>query len=252
MDQKAAAEESQGDKFARGHHPRGEAISVFTRSLRGPNRAGRRLGGCGVSRLWSSPSWPRISLAAHKILLGALVGETHDWRRFRPVGTVAPSGPQRLHRLRTGLHLQQLFGTWSLSGGCGPFDTRPPLGSLRFLILHSHGSEAYTPPPGTDIVWVRQLPHYGLPLQRGGVGDEMAEVFHRRRDLRPHDRTLYDHSSGTIRSDYYDALAAIESYLAQYPSLRFILDVHRDAIGDAGAISTKVISEIDGWAPPPR
>lgn len=45
---------------------------------------------------------------------------------------------------------------------------------------------------------------------------------------------------------YNNALAAIETYLAEYPSIRFILDVHRDAIGDAEGNQYKVISEIDG------
>lgn len=34
-----------------------------------------------------------------------------------------------------------------------PFDARLADGEPQILILHTHGSEAYTPPPGTDIVW---------------------------------------------------------------------------------------------------
>ncbi len=77
-----------------------------------------------------------------------------------------------------------------------------------------------------------------------GVGDEMAEVFTAAGISVLHDRTLYDYSS--YNDAYNNALAAIETYLAEYPSIRFILDVHRDAIGDAEGNQYKVISEIDG------
>ena len=59
-----------------------------------------------------------------------------------------------------------------------------------------------------------------------------------------HDRTLYDYPN---YSGAYDrSLAAIQSYLAQYPSIRFILDIHRDAIEDGQGNEYKVVSVIDG------
>ena len=39
---------------------------------------------------------------------------------------------------------------------------------------------------------------------------------------------------------------AIQNYLKQYPSIRFILDVHRDAIEDGQGNQYKVVSAIDG------
>ena len=72
----------------------------------------------------------------------------------------------------------------------------------------------------------------------------MAEVFPAAGISVLHVRTLYDYSS--YNDAYNNALAAIETYLAEYPSIRFILDVHRDAIGDAEGNQYKVISEIDG------
>ena len=73
------------------------------------------------------------------------------------------------------------------------------------------------------------------------VGDEMAAVFGEAGISVLHDRTLYDYPS---YSDAYDrALSAIQSYLVQYPSIRFILDVHRDAIADTEGNQYKVISD---------
>lgn len=125
-----------------------------------------------------------------------------------------------------------------------PFDARLADGEPQILILHTHGSEAYTPPPGTDIVWSGNYRTTDSRYNVVGVGDEMAEVFTAAGISVLHDRTLYDYSS--YNDAYNNALAAIETYLAEYPSIRFILDVHRDAIGDAEGNQYKVISEIDG------
>ena len=71
----------------------------------------------------------------------------------------------------------------------------------------------------------------------------MADVFGSAGISVLHDRTLYDYPS---YSNAYDrALSAIQSYLTQYPSIRFILDIHRDAIEDAQGNQYKVVSNID-------
>ena len=59
-----------------------------------------------------------------------------------------------------------------------------------------------------------------------------------------HDRTLYDYPS--YSGSYDRSLKAIESYLTQYPSIHFILDVHRDAIEDTDGNEYKVISPVEG------
>ena len=60
------------------------------------------------------------------------------------------------------------------------------------------------------------------------VGDEIAAALSERGISVLHDRTLHD------VPDYNDAyphsLASVEDYMEKYPSLVFVLDVHRDAI----------------------
>ena len=114
----------------------------------------------------------------------------------------------------------------------------------QVLILHTHGSEAYTPAPGTEVVWSGDYRTTDTRYNVVKVGDEMAAVFGEAGISVLHDRTLYDYPS---YSGAYDrALAAIQSYLAQYPSIRFILDVHRDAIEDGQGNQYKVVSPIQG------
>ena len=113
----------------------------------------------------------------------------------------------------------------------------------QILILHSHGSEGYTPPAGEEVVWSGNLRTTDSRYNVVRVGDEMAEVFSEAGISVLHDRTLYDYPS---YNDAYDrSLAAIQSYLAQYPSIRFILDVHRDAIEDAQGNQYKVVSSVE-------
>jgi stage II sporulation protein P len=114
----------------------------------------------------------------------------------------------------------------------------------QILILHTHGSEAYTPAEEDGIVWSGDHRTTDSRYNVVKVGDEMAEVFGQAGISVLHDRTLYDYPSYT--GAYDRSLAAIQSYLAQYPSIRFILDVHRDAIEDGEGNQYKVVSEIDG------
>lgn len=114
----------------------------------------------------------------------------------------------------------------------------------QILILHTHGSEAYTPAGNADVVWSGDHRTTDSRYNVVKVGDEIAAVFGEAGISVLHDRTLYDYPSYT--GAYDRSLAAIQSYLAQYPSIRFILDVHRDAIEDFQGNQYKVVSAIDG------
>ena len=118
-----------------------------------------------------------------------------------------------------------------LSGESGP----------QVLILHSHGSECYTPAPGADILYSGSHRSTDGRYNVVAAGDAMAEELEKAGIPVLHDRTLYDYPS---YSGAYDrSLAAIETALAEYPSIRFILDVHRDAIEDTEGNEYKVVAE---------
>ena len=122
-----------------------------------------------------------------------------------------------------------------------PYDAALGEGDPQILIIHTHGSEAYTPAEDKGIVWSGDHRTTDCRYNVVKAGDEMAEVFGAAGISVLHDRTLYDYPS---YSGAYDrSLAAIESYLAQYPSIRFVLDVHRDAIEDGAGNEYKAVSE---------
>ena len=114
----------------------------------------------------------------------------------------------------------------------------------QVLILHSHGSEAYTPAVDDGIVWSGDCRTTDTRYNVVRMGDAMAEVFGQAGISVLHDRTLYDYPE--YAGAYDRSLAAIDQYLKEYPSIRFVLDVHRDAIETADGSQVKVISEIDG------
>ena len=115
----------------------------------------------------------------------------------------------------------------------------------QILIIHTHGSEAYTP-DGTDIYEpsdnnTRTLDeNYNMVR----VGDEMERVFTELGLSVVHDTTLYDYPR---YSGAYDRSAeAVKHYLEQYPTIKIVLDVHRDAlVGEDGTVY-KAVTRIDG------
>ena len=125
-----------------------------------------------------------------------------------------------------------------------PFSAELTGEAPQILILHSHGSEGYTPAAGESVVWSGDCRTTDTRYNVVRMGDVMAEVFGHAGISVLHDRTLYDYPE--YAGSYDRSLAAIDRYLKEYPSIRFVLDVHRDAIETDSGSQVKVISEIDG------
>ena len=122
-----------------------------------------------------------------------------------------------------------------------PFAAGLGAGDPQILILHTHGSESYTPAEGERVVWSGDHRTTDSRYNVVSAGDAMAEVFSEAGISVLHDRTLYDYPS---YNDAYDrSLEAIEAYLREYPSIRFVLDVHRDAVEDSAGRQYKVVCE---------
>lgn len=111
----------------------------------------------------------------------------------------------------------------------------------QILIVHTHGSEAYTMPPGQEYVPSGESRTTDTAYNVVRIGDEIADVLSQRGISTIHDRSLYDYPQ--YNGAYDRSLDAIEGYLAKYPSICFVLDVHRDAISDGEGTVYKVISE---------
>ncbi len=112
---------------------------------------------------------------------------------------------------------------------------RPPEISLpksgpQILIIHTHGTEAYTP-DGADRY--EALEPYRTTDEEQNVtrvGRALADALEGYGLDVLVDTELYDYPN--YDGAYVRSGEAMEDYLSQYPSLAMIIDLHRDAIGD--------------------
>ncbi len=116
----------------------------------------------------------------------------------------------------------------------------------QILIMHTHGTEAYTIADGDEYVASDTARTTDENYNMIRVGEEMKAVFEEMGLSVVHDTTLYDYPSYT--GSYARSLEGIKSYLEQYPTISVVLDVHRDAlIADDGTVY-KLTDTVDGEA----
>ena len=97
------------------------------------------------------------------------------------------------------------------------------------LILHTHATESYLKTESyTETSAYRTLnEQYNMV----SIGDRIAQSLENQGISVLHDRTLHDYPS--YNDAYYLARDTIAAYLKKYPSIRLVLDLHRDSITDA-------------------
>ena len=106
------------------------------------------------------------------------------------------------------------------------------------LILHTHATESYTGTSGyrsTDA---------GCNMLR--VGQEIARILEENGVGVIHDTTLHDKPS--YNGSYNNARKTIEARLSEYPSIRLVLDVHRDALELTDSVQLSTYAQVDGQA----
>jgi len=111
----------------------------------------------------------------------------------------------------------------------------------QILIVHTHGSEAYTPEPGWEYA-PADAAYRTLDDSRSviAVGDVLTQTLEAYGIQVLHDRTINDYPS--YNDSYWTTLKRIEDWLIQYPGIQMVIDVHRDAVeneqGQAVALSS--------------
>ncbi len=115
----------------------------------------------------------------------------------------------------------------------------------HILIVHTHGSEAYTQTAAMTYQAVE--PYRTLDASRSvlAVGQALADCLEAQGFSVIHDTAVNDYPD--YNASYQTTLQRIEKWKQQYPSLQMVIDLHRDAVeddaGKAMALSASVAGE---------
>ncbi len=99
------------------------------------------------------------------------------------------------------------------------------------LLIHTHTTEAYTPEPGWEYDAYDLMRTMDSSYNMVRIGDEVERVLTEAGYWVIHDETINDYPS--YNGSYSTALTRIEDWLARYPSIQMVIDLHRDAAADA-------------------
>ncbi|SFC99406.1 stage II sporulation protein P [Ruminococcus albus] len=131
-----------------------------------------------------------------------------------------------------------------LSGEGLPFDTDFSDGEPVVLIYHTHATESFEL---TDRDWY-DSDFYGKTTERDkniiSVGDRICEQLDAARIPYIHDTLVHDYPS--YDDAYYSSREAVQKILAEYPSIKVCLDIHRDGIERNDGTRIAPVAEIDG------
>ena len=98
----------------------------------------------------------------------------------------------------------------------------------QVLIVHTHGSESYTPDAAFPYSPTENTRTTDTRYNVVRVGDELQSVLEENGVQAVHIRDIFD--SPAYSGSYDRSLAAIEDALAEYPTIQVVIDVHRDSI----------------------
>lgn len=117
-------------------------------------------------------------------------------------------------------------------------------GEPQVLIMHTHATESYEPYE-RDFYDSRFNSRTTDPnMNMAAVGDAIAEQLEAAGIAVLHDTTMHDYPS---YNDSYDrSRKTVENILAENPSIKIVLDIHRDAIERESGERIAPVAEVDG------
>ncbi len=110
------------------------------------------------------------------------------------------------------------------------------------LILHTHSTESYTK-QGEDYTETSAWRTLDQDYNMLSLGKRVGELLAEQGIGVVQDRELHDYPS--YNGSYVHARKSMQAYLKEYPSIRLVLDLHRDASGGAGG-QMRTRAEVEG------
>ena len=119
-----------------------------------------------------------------------------------------------------------------LAGAGLPFDVELDSSEPQVLVMHTHATETYLLNDGSWYDPADTGRTTDLEANTVAVGAQLAQVLNEAGINTLHDETLHDYPSYV--GSYERSNQTVRQYLEQYPSIKVVLDVHRDAIEKEG------------------
>ena len=112
------------------------------------------------------------------------------------------------------------------------------------LILHSHATESYTKSEGEDYKETSQYRTLNESYNMVSIGNHLARKLEEAGIQVVHAKDLHDYPS--YSGSYVNSRKTVQAYLKQYPTIRLVLDLHRDAVEDSGGRQMDTSAKVDG------
>ena len=123
-----------------------------------------------------------------------------------------------------------------------PLNMKIKEGEPSVLIVHTHGSESYT--PEKEGMYEESDPYRTENNEYNvvKVGNVLKGELEKYGISVLHDETLHDYPS--YNGSYSRSLATVSEYLEKYPSIKIVIDLHRDAIAKADGTQYRSTAQI--------
>lgn len=124
-----------------------------------------------------------------------------------------------------------------------PFAIEKDSPDPQVLVMHTHATEDYRLSAGLWFTPGDGARSTDRSINMCAVGRVVADTLNAAGIHTLHDETLNDYPSYT--GSYANSRAVVQQYLARYPSIKVVLDVHRDAVQRDSTL-VKPITQING------
>lgn len=125
-----------------------------------------------------------------------------------------------------------------------PFAVEANSPDPQVLIMHTHATEDYRMSAGLWFTPGDGARSTDRSINMCAVGRVMTDTLNAAGIHTLHDETLNDYPSYT--GSYANSRAVVQQYLAQYPSIKVVVDVHRDAIESEGGSRYAPVCTVGG------
>ena len=125
-----------------------------------------------------------------------------------------------------------------------PFAIEPNSPDPQVLVMHTHATEDYRLSAGLWFSPGDGARSTDRSINMCAVGRVVSDTLNAAGINTLHDETLNDYPSYT--GSYANSRAVVQQYLAQYPSIKVVLDVHRDAIESESGSRYAPVCTVEG------